>query len=63
MIKVTITLDQNEQGIAFELEQNGTNVTAIEDLLSETISNMIQTYTSELMNKLFGKSEHKHILN
>jgi len=63
MIKIIATLNQTEEGIRFELEQNGIDVKPLEDFLSEALAKVIQTHINELIDKMFGEKSTKHILN
>jgi hypothetical protein len=63
MIKVIATISQTEEGVAFELEQTGTDVSNIEDFLAESIAKMIQVTVNELMERMSNPSTTKHILN
>ena len=63
MIKVIATISQDNDGIAFELEQNGTDVAPLEDFLAESISHMVQMTVNELMERMSNPSTTKHIFN
>ncbi len=63
MVKIIATISQEKNGIAFELEQKGEDVSNIEDFLGESIAKMVQMTVNELMDKMSNPSTTQHILN